>query len=199
MTFPPRQNSLMSFIMCSMLWRRALTFLAQYLKEVIILSKNIENKKQVVEDIKAKIQGAKSIVLIDYKGLSVAEDTALRNDFRKADVQYKVLKNTLVRKAFNELGINDFDADLNGTTSVAFGADETQASKVIVENAKKFDEKLFVKSGYVNGEYVDKAGIEALAKIPSRDALVASLAGTLSNFIRGLAVALNRVAEQKGE
>ncbi len=182
-----------------MLWRRALTFLAQYLKEVIILSKNIENKKQVVEDIKAKIQGAKSIVLIDYKGLSVAEDTALRNDFRKADVQYKVLKNTLVRKAFNELGINDFDADLNGTTSVAFGADETQASKVIVENAKKFDEKLFVKSGYVNGEYVDKAGIEALAKIPSRDALVASLAGTLSNFIRGLAVALNRVAEQKGE
>ncbi|MGN0819253.1 MAG: 50S ribosomal protein L10 [Christensenellaceae bacterium] len=163
------------------------------------MSQNIENKKVIVEEIKAKIQASKSVVLIDYKGLSVAEDTALRNEFRKADVQYKVLKNTLVRKAFNELGVNAFDADLNGTTSIAFGADETQASKIIVDNAKKFDDKLFVKSGFVNGEYVDKAGIEALAKIPSKDALVASLAGTLSNFIRGLAVALNRVAEKQGE
>lgn len=163
------------------------------------MSQNIENKKVIVEEIKAKIQASKSVVLIDYKGLSVAEDTALRNEFRKADVQYKVLKNTLVRKAFNELGVTDFDADLNGTTSLAFGADETQASKIIVDNAKKFDDKLFVKSGYVNGEYVDKAGIEALAKIPSKEALVASLAGTLSNFIRGLAVALNRVAEKQGE
>jgi large subunit ribosomal protein L10 len=163
------------------------------------MSANLEAKKQVVEDIKAKINESKSVVLVDYKGLTVAEDTQLRNEFRKANVQYKVLKNTLVRKAFNDLGVTSFDADLNGTTAIAFGNDETAASKIVVTNAKKFDNKLSAKSAYVNGEYVDKKGVEALASIPSRDVLVATLAGTLQSLISGLAVALNRVAEKMGE
>ena len=163
------------------------------------MSAHIEAKKQIVEDIKAKIQASKSVVLVDYKGLTVAEDTEFRNEFRKANVEYKVLKNTLVRRAFNELGVSSFDGDLNGTTAVAFGSDETAASKVIIDNAKKFDNKLAPKSAYVNGEYVDKKGVEALAAIPSKDALYSMLAGTLSNFVRGLAVALNRVAEKMGE
>ena len=163
------------------------------------MSANLEAKKQVVEDIKAKISAAKSVVLVDYKGLTVAEDNQLRNEFRKANVQYKVLKNTLVRKAFNDLGVTNFDADLNGTTAVAFGADETAASKVIIDNAKKFNDKLKAKSAYVNGEYVDKKGVEALASIPSREVLYATLAGTLQSLIGGLAVALNRVAEKMGE
>ncbi|MBO5712740.1 MAG: 50S ribosomal protein L10 [Clostridia bacterium] len=163
------------------------------------MSANLEAKKQVVEDIKAKISEAKSVVLVDYKGLTVAEDTQLRNEFRKANVQYKVLKNTLVRKAFNDLGVTSFDADLNGTTAVAFGLDETGASKVIIDNAKKFSDKLKAKSAYVNGEYVDKKGVEALAAIPSREVLYATLAGTLQSLIGGLAVALNRVAEKMGE
>ena len=163
------------------------------------MSANLEAKKQVVEDIKAKINESKSVVLVDYKGLTVAEDTTLRNEFRKANVQYKVLKNTLVRKAFNDLGVTSFDADLNGTTAVAFGLDETAASKVIIDNAKKFNDKLTAKSAYVNGEYVDKKGVEALAAIPSRDVLYATLAGTLQSLIGGLAVALNRVAEKMGE
>lgn len=163
------------------------------------MSANIEAKKKVVEDIKAKITESKSVVLVDYKGLTVAEDTAFRNEFRKANVQYKVLKNTLVRKAFNELGVTAFDNDLNGTTAIAFGQDETVASKVVIDNAKKYEDKLFAKSAYVNGEYVDKKGVEALASIPSRDALYGMVAGTLSNIIRGLAVALNRVAEKQGE
>ena len=163
------------------------------------MSANLEAKKQVVEDIKAKISSAKSVVLVNYSGLTVAEDTELRNAFRKANVEYKVLKNTLVRRAFNELGVDSFDADLNGTTAVAFGADEVGASKIVVENAKKLDNKISAKSAYVNGEYVDKKGVESLAAIPSKDALYSMLAGTLSNFIRGLAVALNRVAEKMGE
>ena len=110
-----------------------------------------------------------------------------------------MLKNTLVRKAFNDLGINSFDADLNGTTAVAFGADETSASKVVIDNAKKFNDKLSAKSAFVDGKYVDKKGVEALASIPSREALVATLAGTLQSLIGGLAVALNRVAEKMGE
>ena len=163
------------------------------------LSAHIEAKKQVVEDIKAKIQASKSVVLVDYKGLTVAEDTEFRNEFRKANVEYKVLKNTLVRRAFNELGVTDFDNDLNGTTAVAFGQDETTASKIVIDNAKKYEEKLFAKSAYVDGQYIDKKGVEALAAIPSKEALYSTIAGTLSNIIRGLAVALNRVAEQKGE
>ena len=163
------------------------------------MSANLEAKKQVVEDIKAKISASKSVVLVDYKGLTVAEATELRNAFRKANVEYKVLKNTLVRRAFNELGVTSFDGDLNGTTAIAFGSDETAASKIVVENAKKLDNKLSAKSAYVNGEYVDKKGVEALAAIPSKDALYSMLAGTLSNFVRGLAVALNRVAEKMGE
>lgn len=163
------------------------------------MSANLEAKKQVVESIKAKISGSKSVVLVNYKGLTVAEDTELRNEFRKANVEYKVLKNTLVRRAFNELGVDSFDADLNGTTAVAFGSDETGASKIVIDNAKKYDNKLVAKSAYVNGEYVDKKGVEALASIPSKDALYSMLAGTLSGFVRGLAVALNRVAEKMGE
>ena len=163
------------------------------------MSANLEAKKQVVESIKAKISDSKSVVLVNYKGLTVAEDTELRNEFRKANVEYKVLKNTLIRRAFIELGVDSFDADLNGTTAVAFGSDETGASKIVIDNAKKYDNKLVAKSAYVNGEYVDKKGVEALASIPSKDALYSMLAGTLSNFVRGLAVALNRVAEKMGE
>ena len=163
------------------------------------MSANLEAKKQVVEDIKAKISNAKSVVLVNYTGLTVEEDTKLRNEFRKANVEYKVLKNTLIRRAFNELGVDSFDADLNGTTAVAFGSDEVGASKIVIDNAKKLENKISAKSAYVNGQYVDKKGVEALASIPSKDALYSMLAGTLSNFIRGLAVALNRVAEQKGE
>ena len=163
------------------------------------MSANLEAKKQVVESIKAKISDSKSVVLVNYKGLTVAEVTELRNEFRKANVEYKVLKNTLVRRAFNELGVDSFDADLNGTTAVAFGSDETGASKIVIDNAKKYENKLVAKSAYVNGEYVDQKGVEALASIPSKDALYSMLAGTLSGFVRGLAVALNRVAEKMGE
>ena len=163
------------------------------------MSANLEAKKQVVESIKAKISDSKSVVLVNYKGLTVAEDTELRNEFRKANVEYKVLKNTRIRRAFNELGVDSFDADLNGTTAVAFGSDETGASKIVIDNAKKYDNKLVAKSAYVNGAYVDKKGVEALASIPSKDALYSMLAGTLSGFVRGLAVALNRVAEKMGE
>ena len=110
------------------------------------VSANLEAKKQVVEEIKAKISASKSVVLVDYKGLTVAEATELRNAFRKANVEYKVLKNTLVRRAFNELGVSNFDADLNGATAVAFGSDETGASKIVVENAKKLNDKLSAKA-----------------------------------------------------
>ena len=172
------------------------------------MSKNQEAKKLVVEEIKEKIQGAKSVVFVKFQGLTVAQDTELRREFRKNNVEYKVLKNTLVRRAFNELGVTDFDADLNGPTSVAFGADETGAAKVIAEAVKKYENKVEIKSAYVDGGKVDVAGVNALASMPSKEELIAKMLGSLqapiSNFVgvlsampRSLVIALNAIAEKK--
>ena len=172
------------------------------------MSANFEAKKLVVEDIKERIQNAKSVVLVKFNGLTVAEDTELRREFRKNNVEYKVLKNTLVRRAFNELGVTDFDEDLNGPTSVAFGADETGAAKVIAEAVKKYEKKVEIKSAYVDGGKIDVAGVNALASMPSKEELIAKMLGSLqapiSNFVgvlsampRSLVIALNAIAEKK--
>jgi len=163
------------------------------------LSENLKAKELVVEEIKTKIQASKSVVIINFSGLTVNEDTAFRNEFRKIGAEYKVLKNTLIRKAFDELGVKDFDNHLNGPTAVAFGKDETSAAKVINDAIKTTNEKISVKSAYVDGKYVDEKGVKELATIPSKEVLYAQLAGSLSGIIRSLAVALNKVAEQKGQ
>ena len=172
------------------------------------MSANFEAKKQVVGEIKERIQNAKSVVFVSFNGLSVAEDTELRREFRKNNVEYKVLKNTLIRRAFNDLGVTDFDAELAGPTSVAFGADETGAAKVIIDAVKKYENKITVKSAYVDGGRVDANGVKALAAMPSKEELIAKMLGSLqapiSNFVgvlsampRSLVIALNAVAEKK--
>ena len=174
------------------------------------MSANFEAKKVVVEEIKEKIQNSKSVVFVKFSGLTVAEDTELRREFRKNNVEYKVLKNTLIKRAFNDLGITDFDEDLNGPTSVAFGTDETGASKVIVEAAKKYQDKITVKSAFVDGGKVDVNGVKELAAMPSKEQLIAKMLGSLqapiSNFVgvlsampRSLVIALNAVAEKKAQ
>lgn len=174
------------------------------------MSANLENKKQVVEQITEKLKNAKSVVLVDYKGLTVAQDTEFRNEFRKAGCEYKVLKNTMVRRAFNELGVTSFDEDLNGPTAIAFGTDETGAAKVAVEACKKYNDVISVKSAYVDGSYVDKNGVVALSKMPSKEELIAKMlgsmqapitnfAGVLSGITRQLVVALNAISEKKAQ
>ena len=161
------------------------------------MSANQEAKKVVVEEIKQKIQDSKSVVLVKFNGLTVAEDTELRREFRKNNIEYKVLKNTLVRRAFNDLGVKDFDEDLNGPTSVAFGSDETGAAKVVMDAVKKYDKKVSVKSAYFEEKRLDENGVKALAAIPSKQQLYAMLASALLGVPRALAIALNQVAEQK--
>ncbi len=174
------------------------------------MSANFEAKKVVVEDIKEKIQNAKSVVLVKFNGLTVAEDTELRREFRKNNVEYKVLKNTLIKRAFNDMGITDFDEDLNGPTSVAFGTDETGAAKVIIGAAKKYQDKVSVKSAFVDGGKVDVNGVKALASMPSKEELIAKMLGSLqapiANFVgvlsampRSLVIALNAIAEKKAQ
>lgn len=163
------------------------------------MSANLEAKKVVVEGIKKSIEENKSVVLVSFKGLTVAEDTELRRELRKNNVEYKVLKNTLIKHAFNDMGVTAFDNDLNGPTSLAFGADETTAAKLMVEASKKYTDKIAVKSGYICGSYCDEAGVKTYAAIPSMQELYSMLAGTLSNFTRGLAVAIKAVADKKAE
>lgn len=160
------------------------------------MSANFEAKKVVVEEIKEKIQNSKSVVFVKFNGLTVAEDTELRREFRKNNVEYKVLKNTLIRRAFNDMGITDFDEDLNGPTSVAFGLDETGASKVIIDAAKKYQDKVAVKSAYFEEKRLDANGVKALAAIPSKQQLYGMLASALLGVPRALAIALNQVAEK---
>ena len=142
------------------------------------MSANFEAKKVVVEEITQKIKESKSVVLVDYNRLTVAEVSALRKKCKEANCEYKVYKNTLVRKALNDLGYKDFDADLNGPTAVTFGADETGAAKVMVAAAKDYEDKVVIKSAFVDNAYVDKAGVKALASMPSREELVAKMLGS---------------------
>lgn len=174
------------------------------------MSANFEAKKVVVEEITEKIKAAKSVVLVDYNKLTVAEVSELRNKCRQANCEYKVYKNTLVRKAFNDLGFKDFDADLNGPTAVTFGTEETNAAKLMKEAAKTYDGKIVLKSAFVDNSYVDKAGVAALADMPSREELVAKMlgsmqapvanfAGVLSNLLSGIVRVLNGIAESKAQ
>ena len=151
---------------------------------------NVEAKKQIVEEIKAKIQASKSVVLADYNKLTVLEVTALRNKFKEVNCEYKVYKNTLVRRAFNELGINDFDNDLNGTTATVFCADETSGAAVFAKETKAnpaLVEKIVPKCAYVENKYLDKAGVKALSAIPSKEVLIAKMLGSLMSPLYGFA------------
>ena len=153
-------------------------------------------KREIVQQIKQTIENSHSFVIIDYKGLTVAQDTEFRSEFRKNDVEYKVLKNTLVRKALNELGYTEFDEALNGPSAFAFGtADAIAPAKVAAEAVKKYG-KMQVKCGMFDKKFADAATCEAMSKVPNRETLLAMLVSVLSAPMRGLAVALNAVAEK---
>ena len=161
------------------------------------MSVNKENKKQLVSELAAQLKEAKTIVFVDYRGLTVAEDTVMRRNFRNENVNYKVCKNTLFKLALKEIGITDFDEKMfEGTTAAVFGADEVAPARLFCKSTKDFN-KMEVKFGIVNGKIMDKANVEALAKIPSRDVLIAMLLGTLQGPISALARALNQIAEKQ--
>lgn len=163
-------------------------------------SQNFKAKEAVVEEIKGKIQASKSVVLAAYNRLTVAEVTDLRGKFRDAHCEYKVYKNTLVRKAFEELGVTAFNNDLNGATVFVFCPDETSGCSIVVKAGKDnpaLAEKLVAKSAYVDGAYVDQEGVKKLAAIPSREVLIAKMLGCLQSPIANFAYVLKAIAEQK--
>ena len=161
------------------------------------MSVNKENKKQLVSELAAQLKEAKSIVFVDYRGLTVAEDTIMRRNFRNENVSYRVCKNTLFKLALKEIGITDFDEKaFEGTTAVVFGNDEVAPARLFCKSTKDF-KKMEVKFGIVGGKIMDKANVEALANIPSREILIAMLLGTLQGPISALARALNQIAEKQ--
>lgn len=173
------------------------------------IKKQQQLKQQIVEEIKEKIQKSKSIVLAEFKGMTVLEDTKLRNDFRENDIEYKVYKNTMIKRAFNELNFTEFDESLKGTTAVAFSyKDEVAPAKIVCDNAKDLKNKISAKCGLVSGQYMDNEQIKQLAALPSKEILLAkmlgslnapvtNLAGVLSATLRGLVIALKAVQEKK--
>ena len=153
-------------------------------------------KAKVIEDIKAHIEKAQSFVVVDYKVLTVYQDTEFRKNFREHGVEYKVLKNTLLRLALEELGYKEFHDHLNGPTAVAFGYEDAIApAKVADEGISKYS-SIEIKCGMMDKKYIDKDTVVALSKVPSKPALLSMLLSVLTAPVRGLAVSLSKVAEK---
>ena len=161
----------------------------------------LEAKKAKVEKLTEIIKNSVSGVLVDYKGITVEEDTKLRKELREAGVNYFVEKNTMLLRAFKECGIEGFEEALNGTTALAVSSDDqTAPARILGKFAEKAgDEKFNLKAGFVEGEVFDQAGVVALSKIPSKDTLLAQLVGSLQGPLQKLAATLNAVADKKKE
>ena len=155
-------------------------------------AKVLSEKQAIVAELVEKLNNASAGVLVDYKGITVAQDTALRVEMRKNGVDYFVAKNTLMRFAVKEAGLEDLIPVLEGTTSIALcEGDPVAAAKVVAEFSKKMkDEKFIIKSGFVDGKVISVDEVKALAELPSKEILVATVLGTLIAPIRGLATVL---------
>lgn len=162
------------------------------------MSSNLDAKKVIVEEIKEKFNSAISVTFVDYRGLTVEQDTKMRRDFREAGVEYKVYKNRLVLKALEELGHKGYEDVLEGTTAVAFGMkDEVAAPRILCKMAED-SKTMQIKCGMLNGNRIDAKMVEQLSKIPSREVLVSKLLYLLQSPVRSVAIALKAVADKKG-
>ena len=160
----------------------------------------VELKQPVVQAIAEDIKDATSVVLVDYRGLTVAEDTALRKQLREAGVTYFVEKNTMLRIALKEAGLDDLCSVLEGTTAIAVcDHDQTAPARILGKFAEAHDDKFTLKAGYVDGVIYDAKGVEALSKIPSREVLLAQLVGSLQGPMQKLAATVKAVADKKAE
>ncbi len=161
----------------------------------------LQSKQQKVAELTEKLKSAKSGVLVDYKGITVAEDTKLRRELREAGVTYMVEKNTILRFALNNLGLEGLDGVLEGTTAIAFSEnDETAPARILGKFAEDCkDDKFKLKAGFIDKEIYDEKGVVALSKIPSKEVLLAQLVGSLQGPMQKLAAIVKAVADKKSE
>lgn len=160
----------------------------------------LESKKAKVEKLVELLKGSCSGVLVDYKGITVEEDTKLRKELREAGVTYFVEKNTMLRLAFKETGLDGLCDVLEGTTAIAVCEnDQTAPARILGAFAEKNENKFNLKAGFVEGEIYDEKGIIALSKIPSKEVLLAQLVGSLQGPMQKLAATLQALADKKAE
>jgi large subunit ribosomal protein L10 len=143
----------------------------------------LKRKEAIVSEIEEKISNSHSIVIVDYRGLSVSEVTELRSQFRDNDIDYKVYKNTLMRRAFTNLGHEDMLEYLTGPNAIAFANSDATASAKVTTKFAKENTKLEIKAGLLGDKVLDVDGISKLAKIPTREVLIGKLVGSLSSPI----------------
>ena len=159
----------------------------------------VDIKQPIVDEIKEKIDGAKSVVLVDYRGLTVAQDTELRREARKAGVTYKVYKNTMINFAVKGTEFEELSKHLEGPTAIAVSKDDATAPARVLFNFSKGAEALELKAGVVEGTYYDVDGIKIIASIPSRDELLAKFLGSIQSPITNFARVIKQIAEKNEE
>jgi len=161
-------------------------------------AKILESKKAKVQELTDIVSGAVSGVLVDYRGITVEEDTALRKELREAGVKYFVEKNTMLRFAFKNTGYDALCDVLEGPTAIALSTDDqTAPARILGKFAGEHDDKFNLKAGFIDKEIYDEKGVMALSKIPSKDVLLAQLVGTLQGPIQKLAATLKALQEKK--
>lgn len=156
--------------------------------------KVLETKKAQVAEITEALNGAATGVLVDYRGLTVEEDTKLRNDLRAAGVKYFVVKNTLLRLAANQVGLEELDNMLHGPTALAVSEDPVAPAKILFDFAKDND-KVEIKTGFMDGKVMSMEELTTLAKTPSKETLIAKIMGSLNAPVSNLVRLLNTIAE----
>jgi len=161
------------------------------------MNNNRTLKEAKVAEIKEKLQKSQAVVLADYQGLTVEDDTQLRKNLREAGVEYKVYKNTLVILAAKELGLDGLSEYLEGPVSIAFGYEDATTAARILNDFAKDHKKLELKAGVVEGKLYNKEEIEQIASIPSKEVLIAKLLGSIKSPLSNLAYLLNAIKEQK--
>ncbi len=164
-------------------------------------AKVLESKKAVVAALEEQLKGAASGVLVDYSGITVEQDTELRNELRKNGVAYNVVKNTMVRRALDESGLSELDGVLHGNTSLATGTEDPIAPiKVLTDFAKKMgDDKFHIKAAFMEGKVLSAGEIAQLATLTSKNDLYAQLVGVLIAPIANLAAVVDAIANKDGE
>ena len=162
-------------------------------------AKVLSEKQAIVAALTERIKNASSGVFVDYKGINVAQDTELRTELRKNDVEYSVIKNTLTRFALDDCGLKEIDPILNGTTSLATSTGDPIAPfRIISDYSKKLNDVFNIKAAFMDGKVLTETEIAEISALPSKEALYSQVFGTLLAPITSLAVVLNQILEQKG-
>ena len=163
-------------------------------------AKVLSEKQAIVAALVDDLKAASSGVLVDYKGITVAEDTALRHELRENGVEYAVVKNTLLRRALDDVNLGELDEVLNGTTSMAISKEDPIAPMRIVNKyAKQMGDRFNIKAGFMDGKVLPLDDVIAMAELPSKDALLGQVLGMMLAPITSLAIVIKAIAEKDGQ